>query len=63
MKDLIVQLVSDAITVGFDCYIELQDFCKDLEATGDKILADKVMALYKSHADDDSIIKFVEENF
>jgi hypothetical protein len=56
-------LISDAINIGFDNHAELLGFCKGLEVLGRKDLADKVMGLYKSRANDDTIVKFVSENF
>lgn len=56
-------LISDAISVGFDNYAELRGFCKGLEVLGRKDLAEKIMGLYKSRANDGDIIKFVAENF
>lgn len=62
-KAEIAYLISDAINVGYDTYAELRGFCKGLEVSGRKDLATKILGLYKSHADEDDVVRFVSKNF
>lgn len=62
-KTEIAYLISDAINVGYDNYAELRGFCKGLEVSGRKDLAAKILGLYKSHADEDDVVRFVSEKF
>lgn len=60
-KKEIVYMITDAINIGFDYCAELRGFCNGLKVLGRKDLADKVMGLYKSRANDDDIVKIVNE--
>lgn len=62
-REYIINIVSDAIAVGYDSFAELLGFCKGLELCGRPSLAEDLMHLYTTRASCDEIHDFVTKSF
>lgn len=59
----IINMVVDAISVGYDSFAELLGFCKGLNVCGRPSLAKDLMHLYTTRASCDEVYDFVTKSF